>query len=248
LILFSAQQTWGALPARLYDRFVARGQEALYGALLDEVVRAAGGRIMGRGSVHGSLGSVPNEGAEVLDVGAGPGHAAVLLARRIEGLRVVGVDSSPEMVRLAERHALLTGTTRARFEVGSAMNLPFVDGRFACVYSFASLKHWPDRARGLAEIERVLAPGGVAVIIEANRAADVSVLLRYARRWPWLPPPALVLAFRALIARGSLDDAEARALLGASHLGQSPESGVRAYPDMPLLCMIGHKPASSVTR
>jgi len=57
---------------------------------------------------------------------------------------------------------------------GSAQALPLTDAACDTVYSFFSIKHWPDRAAGLAECLRVLRPDGLLVIAELDRAADLA--------------------------------------------------------------------------
>jgi SAM-dependent methyltransferase len=99
------------------------------------------------------------EGAptSVLEVGPGRGELA---ARIKEELRpdVVAVDQSERMVAL----------TRARgvdARVGDVQELPFADGTFDCVLAAWMLYHLPDIDRGLAEIRRVLRPGGRFVAV-----------------------------------------------------------------------------------
>ncbi len=102
-----------------------------------------------------------------LDVGCGPGHLAVELARAAPNLSVVGVDILPEMVERANRRAERAGVAgRVRFEVGDASALPFAGGSFDVVVSTLSLHHWADPERGLAEVYRVLRPGGQALIYD----------------------------------------------------------------------------------
>lgn len=112
----------------------------------------------------------------VLEVGSGPGRLGVRLARSAPGLNVTGVDLSPEMVELANGRAAEAGLLgeRMRFEVGDVGALPYVDGRFDGVVSTLSLHHWADPARGLAEIHRVLKPGGEARIYDPAH-------------WLWMP-------------------------------------------------------------
>jgi SAM-dependent methyltransferase len=95
-------------------------------------------------------------GRRTLDVGCGTGTFAVALAER--GGKVWGVDASREM--LAEAQAK---ETRARFKEGAAEALPFKDGWFERVVMRLSLHHL-DRPRALAEVGRVLVPGGKIVI------------------------------------------------------------------------------------
>ena len=66
----------------------------------------------------------PVEGRSVLDVGCGPGHYSVELARR-GAARVVGVDFAPAMIRLAEERAAVVGVAdRCRFVIGDFMSFP----------------------------------------------------------------------------------------------------------------------------
>lgn len=98
----------------------------------------------------------------VLEVGSGPGRLGVRLARSAPRLNVTGVDLSPEMVELANHRAAEAGLPgeRVRFKVGDVGALPYADRRFDGVVSTLSLHHWPDPALGLAEIHRILKPGG----------------------------------------------------------------------------------------
>ncbi len=98
---------------------------------------------------------------EALDVGCGPGWLDVRLAQVAPRLSVTGIDVEPEMVERATANASASGVAgRVRFQVGDVAKLPFPDGRFDLVISSFSAHHWQDPARGLAEIYRVLKPGG----------------------------------------------------------------------------------------
>lgn len=103
-----------------------------------------------------------HRGERVLDVGCG---APAFLVRQFArgGARVVGVDISPRSVELARAHVLAQGL-EAELEVGNAEALRFADGTFDFVTSAGVLHHTPDTERAVAEVHRVLRPGGRAVI------------------------------------------------------------------------------------
>jgi len=105
--------------------------------------------------------------ARVLEVGSGPGRLAVRLARISPEVLVTGVDISPEMVERADSLAARSRVAdRVRFVEGDVASLPFAEASFDAVVSTFSLHHWPSPAEGLAEIYRVLRPGGVLRIYD----------------------------------------------------------------------------------
>lgn len=104
-----------------------------------------------------------------LDLGCGPGAAVRGAASIVTDGRAVGVDRSRPMIELARRRS--ARIPNARFEVGAAEALPFLDGEFTVVWCVHSYHHWDDHDAGLAEIHRVLAPGGRAFIMERNSNA-----------------------------------------------------------------------------
>lgn len=96
-------------------------------------------------------------GLWALDVGCGTGATTHRLAARPEITRVIGLDASPEALARAG------GFARVR---GSAVALPFEAGRFDVVTCFDVLQHLPEGGdrRAVAELRRVLRPGGVALV------------------------------------------------------------------------------------
>ncbi len=97
---------------------------------------------------------------DALDVGCGAGRTLVRLAGLPEVARVVGLEPSPEALRLAGRHRGVAVVA------GSALDLPFGEECFDVTTCFDVLQHLPDGGdrRAAAEIARVLRPGGVAVV------------------------------------------------------------------------------------
>ncbi len=115
-------------------------------------------------------------GKTVLDFGCGTGENCLLLARR--GARVVGVDISASLVRIAIRRLHLNGLARsARFIVGSAHDLPMREQSVDIVLGIAILHHL-DLDATSREIYRVLKPGGCAIFQEPVRDSRTVRFLR----------------------------------------------------------------------
>jgi ubiquinone/menaquinone biosynthesis C-methylase UbiE len=158
----------------------------------------------------------------VLEIGPGPGWIGLWLARRLPGIEVVGVELSPDMIRVAERNRAAEGIENARFVQGDAADLgAFEPGSFDGVVSNGSLHHWLDPVAVLSEVARVLKPGG-AVAINDNRrdmgfgARALVGLITTAMR---LDRDATVLrkGWRTSIA-AAYTPAEAQEMLGRSQL------------------------------
>jgi ubiquinone/menaquinone biosynthesis C-methylase UbiE len=99
-----------------------------------------------------------------IDLGGGPGMLAVCIAK-ISSLKVTVVDLMPECVELARENSAEAGVgDRVDAMQGVAEALPFRDETVDLVVSRGSIFFWQDQARGLAEVFRVLRPGGWAWI------------------------------------------------------------------------------------
>jgi len=110
-------------------------------------------------------------GERVLEVGCGTGEVAQRARARVgpEG-EVVGVDPSADMIAVARKKATRAGLT-IDYRIAAIEALPFADGSFDVVLSSLMMHHLPDdlKAVGLAEVRRVLKPGGRLLIVEFMR-------------------------------------------------------------------------------
>jgi len=100
-------------------------------------------------------------GMRLLDLGCGPGTITLGLAQLVAPGEAVGVDLGPAVIERARAEAAARGVPGVRFEVASAYALPFPAASFDAAFASAVLEHLADPAAALAEVRRVLRPGGV---------------------------------------------------------------------------------------
>jgi len=116
----------------------------------------------------------------VLDVGTGPAHLLVALARLNPDLELVGLDLSRQMLRIARRVVARAPGMRAALVRGDVEALPFADQTFDLVVSTSSLHHWRNPARGIRECFRVTAPGGQCWICDLRTDVPVRTIAELA--------------------------------------------------------------------
>jgi ubiquinone/menaquinone biosynthesis C-methylase UbiE len=102
------------------------------------------------------------KGRKLLEVGCGMGYDSLEFIRR--GVRVTAIDLTPNAVEFARRHFEVVGAQADEVRVGNALDLPFADETFDGVWSNGVLHATGDTRKAIAEVRRVLKPGGRAII------------------------------------------------------------------------------------
>ena len=119
----------------------------------------------------------PAEGTRVIELGCGPGFYSRKLARRFPQIAVTGVDRSESQVRSARRRATAQNVNNCIFERVNALALPSADATFDILIASRIFTVLPDHERAVAEMFRVLKPGGRCFIAEPRHVFWASIPL-----------------------------------------------------------------------
>jgi ubiquinone/menaquinone biosynthesis C-methylase UbiE len=111
-----------------------------------------------------------NGDERVLDIATGGGHTALAFAPHVR--EVVASDLTPEMLAAAERFIDGKGHANVRYELADAEALPFGDGEFDVITCRVAAHHFGDIPRFVAEVARVLKPGGRLILVDTIAPAE----------------------------------------------------------------------------
>jgi SAM-dependent methyltransferase len=178
-------------------------------------------------------------GMRVLDVGCGTGNAALLAAER--AAHVTAVDPAPRLLEVARSRAAAAGLDLELLQ-GEAARLPVPDGGYDVVLSVFAAIFAPDARAALADMARVLAPGGRVVMSAWVPGGAISAMNRVAGEavaevlgtppgppgFPWHEPPAVTALASDL---GLNAEAQERTI---AFTAASPEAYVEAEQDHPM--------------
>ena len=195
------------MPERAY--LPAAGRDAFL-PLYDPLTRLLGGEKILR-SLLDQAALQPNH--VVLDIGCGTGTLAVLVKRLHPTVEVTGLDPDPKALARATAKAARAGVA-LRFDRGFADALKYEDGTFDRVFSSMMFHHIPrdDRSGVLAEIRRVLKPGGSLEFLDIASSGGHGFLARLLHGRPPQPPPAEDRLLRRLQDAGLTDARKVRDL------------------------------------
>ncbi|MGE0142609.1 MAG: class I SAM-dependent methyltransferase [Planctomycetota bacterium] len=126
---------------------------------------------------------LPDGAGKLLDVGCGTCFYFPLLAKHADS--ILGVDVCVPMIEQARELIATKGLTNCSVMEHSALELPFEDGSFDTVHSWDFLHHVPDLPRAVAEIARVVRPGGRYVATEPNLLNPSIFWYHLRRRVEW---------------------------------------------------------------
>jgi 2-polyprenyl-3-methyl-5-hydroxy-6-metoxy-1,4-benzoquinol methylase len=124
----------------------------------------------------------PPSDARVLDAGCGSGTKSLHLARR--GFHVLGLDFSAAILESAARNAEAAGLShRIEFQQGDLTSINLPASSMRRVVCWGVLMHVPAVEKAVAELSRILTPGGTLVISEGNHRSVQAVALRALKKW-----------------------------------------------------------------
>jgi len=116
-------------------------------------------------------------GAVVVDIGCGTGYALRLVASKVADATLIGIDPVPRMLELARERLAKSGLAACvELRLGEAAAIPVDHDRADLILAFDTFDYWPEPDAGIAEIVRVLSPGGRLVALkdagDANAASS----------------------------------------------------------------------------
>jgi ArsR family transcriptional regulator len=191
LLAREQMETWATLAQdelRLQRRLAQRenDSQSFFAGAAGEWDRIRNDLYGARFDLHAVLPLLPKTHV-VADLGCGAGELAANLAKHVK--TVIGVDNSAEMLKAAKRRA--NGLTNLDLRKGDLAALPLADAEADAALMILALTYVPDPAAALAEMARVLKPGGRAVVVDLLRHDRDDFRRQLGQRWPGFEPADL---------------------------------------------------------
>ncbi len=119
----------------------------------------------------------PAPGEKLLELGCGPGFYSCEFAERFREINVLGVDRSPSQLKWAREKAQALTLNNCSFQRDNVLDLSHADGTFDVLIASRLFTVLPDRDLAVAEMYRVLSPGGRCFVAEPRYALWASIPL-----------------------------------------------------------------------
>jgi ubiquinone/menaquinone biosynthesis C-methylase UbiE len=162
---------------------------------------------------------IPANG-KVLEIAPGPGYFCIELAK-LGTYQITGLDISKSFVEIARKNAAESGVN-VDFREGNASAMPFKENTFDFTFCQAAFKNFSEPIKAIAEMYRVLCPGGLSVISDLRRDASaqeiereikgmgLGLLNRFIVRW----------TFKNMLLKNAYSVDEMRAMVAQTPFGQ----------------------------
>ncbi len=158
-------------------------------------------------------------GSRVLEVAPGPGYLSIELAKSGK-YHVAGLDISRTFVEIAQTKAREAGV-QVDFRHGNASDMPFANEGFEFIICTAAFKNFAQPVRAIAEMHRVLTPGGQALIVDLRRDASSAAIDEEVKSMHLSRLNALFtrLTFKTMLLKNAYTQAEIRQFVSQTNFG-----------------------------
>jgi ubiquinone/menaquinone biosynthesis C-methylase UbiE len=162
---------------------------------------------------------IPANG-NVLEIAPGPGYFCIELAK-LGNYHITGLDISKSFVEIARRNAAEAGL-KIDFREGNASAMPFQDNTFDFTFCQAAFKNFSEPVKAIAEMYRVLRPGGLSVISDLRRDASAEDLEQELKGMGLGPINQFMVrwTFKNMLLKNAYTVDEMRAMVAQTPFGQ----------------------------
>ena len=172
-----------------------------------------------KGMAQQMSGKIPANG-KVLEIAPGPGYFCIELAK-LGNFQITGLDISKSFVEIARRNAAEAGL-KIDFREGNASAMPFPDKTFDFTFCQAAFKNFSEPVPAIAEMHRVLRPGGISVIADLRRDASALEIEREIKGMGLGPLNRFMVrwTFRNMLLKSAYSVDEMRTMVAQTPFGQ----------------------------
>jgi ubiquinone/menaquinone biosynthesis C-methylase UbiE len=159
-------------------------------------------------------------GGRVLEIAPGPGYFCIELAK-LGNFQITGLDISKSFVEMARKNAAEAGF-KIDFRQGNASAMPFADGDFDFTFCQAAFKNFSEPVKAIAEMYRVLRPGGTAVIIDMRHDVSAEEMDREVNGMGASPLNRTLVrwTFKHMLSKNAYTVAEMQAMIAQTPFGK----------------------------